>query len=132
MRQTSFLKTVLCSGIALLALTGAAMAQTRDFDVPASDMKTALDTYTRQAGVQLIFRPKDAAGISSPGFQGALPVDAATRSIRGGRRMGAPLPFLLYDGDESLTGWPTWDDPKLALLQVKSGRSRSSPRVAGA
>lgn len=74
-------KTCLAAALCAVMFAGAAIAQTRDFDVPAGDLSAALDAYVRQSGVQLIYRPQDVRGVSSRGLQGAVPVEQALRQI---------------------------------------------------
>jgi len=76
------LKTYLATGTCLAAWVAAAHAG--DFNVPAGDLKTALDAYVKQAGISLMYSGPALRGIRSPGVQGSLPTDAAlTRILRG-------------------------------------------------
>jgi iron complex outermembrane receptor protein len=49
------MRTILCGSVSLIALTGMAAAQTKNLNIPAEDLKVALDTYIRQSGVQLVY-----------------------------------------------------------------------------
>ena len=75
------LRAALIGGACALALAGAAAAQTRDFNVPAGDLKTALDAYARQAGVEVIYRVEDVRGAKTKGVHGALSARAALADI---------------------------------------------------
>ena len=71
------LRTFLTGTVACVAVASAAVAQTRTFNVPAGDLKAALDAFGAQSGIQLIFRPTDVRGVRSPGVSGTLPSDDA-------------------------------------------------------
>lgn len=61
-------------------------AQSRDFDVAAGDLKSALDAYIAQAGVQLFYKVEDLKGLSTKGLKGKLsPEDALARLLEGTR-----------------------------------------------
>lgn len=67
--------------LAILAVCAAAHAQTRELHIPAGDLKTALDLYARQSGVQLLYKPDDVKGLSTRGVQGAMPQDQALAAL---------------------------------------------------
>jgi outer membrane receptor protein involved in Fe transport len=80
------LKLALAAGAGALALTtaGMAVAQTRDFDVPAGDLGFALELYARQSGVQIIYKTADVSGVPTRGTRGALsPDDALNQLLEG-------------------------------------------------
>jgi hypothetical protein len=82
MRFNSFLKATLLAGACIVATTGAAFA--RDFNVPAGDLKTALDAYAKQTGVALIVSDEAVRGTRSGGAKGPLsPDDALARILKG-------------------------------------------------
>ena len=64
-------------GVASIACAG-------DFDVPSGTMKSALDLYAKQAGVQLIYTDDTIQGIRTQGVKGDLPSDAALTRILAG------------------------------------------------
>ena len=64
-----------------LAIAGSAMAQTTTFNIPAGDLKAALDAYAKQAGVQLIYRVDDVRGARTAGVNGPLDASAALNSL---------------------------------------------------
>ena len=61
---------------------GAAVAS--DFDVPGGTMKSALDLFAKQAGVQLIYTDEAVRGIRTSGVRGDLPSDTALSRILAG------------------------------------------------
>ncbi|MDB5436200.1 MAG: TonB-dependent receptor [Phenylobacterium sp.] len=75
------LRSILAGSACALALAGAAIAQTKTFNIPAGDLKSALDAYAKQAGVQLIYRTDDVRGAKSPGVSGALDANAALSGL---------------------------------------------------
>ncbi|HXE84638.1 MAG TPA: TonB-dependent receptor [Gemmatimonadales bacterium] len=62
-------------------LATAATAQVKEIDVPAGDLKTALDSYIRQSGTQLIYRVADVRGVKTHGAHGTLSPEAAMREL---------------------------------------------------
>ena len=63
---------------------GAVQAQTLTTNIPAGDLKAALDQYAAQTGVQLLYRAADVQGRTSPGAQGPLDADQALAALLGG------------------------------------------------
>jgi iron complex outermembrane receptor protein len=71
-------KAILFGSASFLALTGAsAVAQAKDINIPAEDLKVALDTYIRQSGVQLVYTVNDVSGLRSNPVQGTYAPSAA-------------------------------------------------------
>jgi catecholate siderophore receptor len=58
-----------------------AHAQTRELHIPSGDLKTALDQYALQSGVQLLYNADDVKGLSTKGVDGALPQDQAMAAL---------------------------------------------------
>jgi len=75
--------TVSCA--ALLAGT----AQAEEFNVPAGDLKVALDTYARQSGVALLFSTQTIRGVQTKGVKGNLPAGDALERILSGTGLTA-------------------------------------------
>ena len=76
------LASLLATGACFAALS--ATAQAGDFNVPAGDLKNALDTYVKQAGISLMYSGPAVKGIQSRGVKGALSTDdALSRILRG-------------------------------------------------
>jgi iron complex outermembrane receptor protein len=70
------------SGLALAAFAGA--AQAADFNVPAGDLKGALDAYTDQSGVSVIVPSDQVRGARTKGVKGDLTAEAALSRILAG------------------------------------------------
>ncbi|MGH7020172.1 MAG: TonB-dependent receptor plug domain-containing protein, partial [Brevundimonas sp.] len=79
--KVSFLRHMLTGSACALILAGAAAAQTRNFDVPSGELKGALDTYARQAGVQLVYKTEDVRGVRTRGVHEAVDAETALRRL---------------------------------------------------
>jgi outer membrane receptor protein involved in Fe transport len=77
MAQSKSLRQAFLGTAALVALTTAAEAQTREFSIPAEDLKTALNAYIAQSGVQLLYVSKDILGKRSHSLQGRFSPETA-------------------------------------------------------
>ncbi|MDY0743368.1 TonB-dependent receptor [Paucibacter sp. R3-3] len=70
--------------VCTLAVAASAYGQARDFNVAAGDLKSALDAYIAQAGVQLLYKVDDIKGLSTKGLKGQLSAeDALARLLEG-------------------------------------------------
>ena len=81
MGRDTFLRSLLLALCALSLFCGMASAQPGTFEVPEGDLKAALDTYTRQSGLQLIYRSQDVRGVRTRGVRGTLHAEAALERI---------------------------------------------------
>ena len=75
--------TVSCAAL----LAGAAQAE--EFNIPAGDLKVALDTYARQSGVALLFSSQTIRGVRTGGVKGNLPANDALAKILAGTGLSA-------------------------------------------
>jgi iron complex outermembrane recepter protein len=82
MRNISYLKSTVAAGALAIALAG--FAHAAKFDVPSGDLKTALDAYTKQAGITLMYSPDAVRGARTKGARGELAADAALVRILSG------------------------------------------------
>jgi len=114
-----------------LAIAASAHAQVRDFNVAPGDLKTALDAYIAQAGVQLLYKVDDIKGLSTKGLKGNLsPEDALARLLEGTRlkiRRDASNAIVIYvtPPDEPK---PRADVSKLDAVFVTAARRREPVR----
>ena len=60
-----------------LVASVSAHAQTREFNIAGGELKTALEAYVLQSGVQLVYRSDDIQGLRSKGATGKLSVEGA-------------------------------------------------------
>jgi iron complex outermembrane receptor protein len=70
-RKTATRARTLVGAVAVL-LASAAQAQGMKFDIPGGDLKSALDSYVKQTGQQIIFRGDDLKGLRSKGVHGSM------------------------------------------------------------
>ncbi len=84
MTRTKRIPYALACGLMACLTSLAAHGQARDFDLPAGDLRTALDAYAKQSGVQLIYRVDDLVGLSSKGVRGAASAEEALTTLLNG------------------------------------------------
>jgi iron complex outermembrane recepter protein len=82
MRATKFLKAALIGGASAIALASGALAD--EFNIPAGDLATALDAYTKQTGADLIISGDTLKGTHTRGVKGDLTADVALARILDG------------------------------------------------
>ncbi len=75
-------KSAMLASAALAA--SAASAQAADFNIPGGDLKAALDSYSRQTGVSLLYSDQAIRGMRSKGVQGDIAPDEALSRILNG------------------------------------------------
>ncbi|WP_201282498.1 TonB-dependent siderophore receptor [Novosphingobium sp. TCA1] len=90
-------------------LAAPALAQeARSYDIPAGALADVLNTYARQAGVELAYRAELTAGISSPGLKGSFsPAEALSRILAGSGltfRQTGPRAFTLEAAPRTADG----------------------------
>ena len=73
MKTHRAIKRMLAADRLRVGVVTGAMAQDRQFNIPAGDLKAALDAYIAQTGDQLIFRPQDVTGRRTQGVSGTSP-----------------------------------------------------------
>ena len=84
MNRSRLWVTAAAGCLCFVGLSGAAQPDARSFDVPAGELRVALDAYARQAGVQLLYRVEDVQNLKTSGVHGALDADVAlTEILRG-------------------------------------------------
>jgi len=74
-------KAILSGALWLLASVSAAFAQT--VTIPAQNLKSALEAYIRQTGIQLIYNVDDINGVTSHDVRGASAANALNRMLEG-------------------------------------------------
>jgi iron complex outermembrane receptor protein len=89
MAQRRALRAVLFGAVAAVALTDGATAQAREINIPAEDLRTALDTYIQQSGVQLLYTVKDVEGRRSHAVQGRYEAVSALDELLQGTQLAA-------------------------------------------
>jgi hypothetical protein len=87
------------------------VAHANEFNIPASDLKSALDAYAKQAGVALMYPDDEVRGAYSKGAKGDLSADVALSRILSG------------------TGFKIRRDPSGALGVVHDDHLRDNSRL---
>lgn len=71
----------LAGALCSLALSVCCAAQARDIEIAAGDLKTALDAYAAQSGVQVLYSAADIQGLTTRGAHGALSPEQALTAL---------------------------------------------------
>src|SRR6185437_8483668 len=77
--MSKHLRIAALGGTGLAILAGGAMAE--QFNVPAGDLKSALDAYARQTHIELMYSPDDVRGARTNGVKGELSPNYALDNI---------------------------------------------------
>lgn len=72
---------VLAVAIAACTVAMPASAQDRVFSIPAGDLKSAVDSYIRQTGAQLLYKSEDLQGARSTGATGSMTSEEALSKV---------------------------------------------------
>lgn len=75
------LAAALATSTCIMALATPAAAQTREYNIPAGSLKSALDAYVRQSGRQVVYRSDQVRSARSPGVRGQQSAAAALAAI---------------------------------------------------
>lgn len=78
------LTAALATSTCIVALATPAAAQTREYNIPAGSLKSALDAYVRQSGRQIVYRADQVRSARSPGTRGQQSAEAALAAILSG------------------------------------------------
>ncbi len=82
MKSLVSLKAVLAGSVCSVAIVAAAHADS--FNIPGGDLKSALDSYSQQMGIALLYPAGAVKGVRSRGVSGSLPADQALDKILSG------------------------------------------------
>lgn len=104
------LAAALVTSTCMVALATPAAAQTREYNIPAGSLKSALDAYVRQSGQEVVYRADQVRSARSPGTRGHQSAEAALASILAG------------------TGFTTRIDGDLVAI-VRVGNAKSTTRA---
>lgn len=125
-KQGRFLRSLMMACCMLAALY--AQAQTRNFDVAAGDLKTALDTFIAQSQAQLLYKVDDVKGLSTKGAKGAAtPEEALARLLEGTKlkiRRDADGAMVIYVAPPDALKSERTDQPPANLSSVVVTASR--------
>ena len=82
MKKTNYMMAALAGSVSVIALTAHASAE--DFNIPGGDLKTALNTFAKQARVALVYPVDELKNVQTKGVVGDLsPEDALGRVLLG-------------------------------------------------
>ncbi len=82
MKNLNYLKAAILGGASAFAFASAAYAD--QYNIPGGDLKTALDTYARQTGVELLYPADAIRGSRTRGAHGELTAEVALSHILAG------------------------------------------------
>jgi iron complex outermembrane recepter protein len=121
-KRSAHFPNKMTSLLAAMLLSFAVHAQTRSFDIPAGDLKAALDAYIVQSGQQLIYRSDDLKSLRSKGVQGSLSQEQALEKLIDGTslkvRRDANGAIVLFPGKASADSAPVTDAFALPTILV--------------
>ena len=85
MSKTALLRSALLTLACATALAGRVQAdELKQIDVPAGDLTSALESFAKQAGVELVYETQQLKGLRTSGVSGTLsPQKAVTRLLEG-------------------------------------------------
>jgi len=89
MRYPGNLGWSLPAAIAIATSATPTYAQAASFDIPASSLQAALDSFVRQSGLQLIYRVDQLENHTSYGVRGVRSTEEALREILSGTGLEA-------------------------------------------
>ena len=125
MSKFNYLKSTLTGGVSVLVLTTGVFA--KDFNIPSGDLKTALDAYAAQSGVELIYLDDQISHVRTNGAKGDLSsADALSRILTG-------TGFVIHHNASGAIGI-TRDQSSENLVEtdapIQLAQAASSPRAA--
>ena len=94
--------------LASAAIAACASANAADFNIPGGDLKGALDSYSRQTGVSLLYSDQAIRGMRSKGAKGDIAPDEALSRILSGtgfqiRRHDGSAITIVRDNTQALS-----------------------------
>ncbi|HEV2561790.1 MAG TPA: TonB-dependent receptor [Rhizomicrobium sp.] len=122
MKLRNLLK-ITAGSLSVTALAG--IAHAADFNVPAGDLKGALDTYANQSGVALIVSSDEVRGAHTKGVKGDLTADAALSRILVGTG------FSVFKYSTGAVGIAREDQRPEIVRQVDLAQTASAKAAAG-
>lgn len=84
MRQLPSVSKLAMTCLLAACLDARAQSPAREFDVPGGDMKTAIDAFAAQSGVQLVYRVAEVAGLVGHAIRGNMTPEAALSRLLAG------------------------------------------------
>ena len=123
-------RRVLAGTLAALAFCACAQAQTRSFEIPSGDLRSALEAYAAQSGVQLVYKIEDVRGLSTKGVKRSASSEDALQNLLEGTPLkvrrdaaGAVVLFVSAVGASAADGVQQLDS-----VMVSASRRREPVR----
>jgi iron complex outermembrane receptor protein len=121
------LAAALATSTCIVALATPAAAQTREYSIPAGSLKSALDTYVRQSGRQIVYRADQVRLARSPGTRGQQSAEAALAAILAGSgfttRTDGNLVAIVREGNGKIAGDDTSSRKEGAGIAAADGET---------
>jgi iron complex outermembrane recepter protein len=89
MTQAPHVATLAIACLLAACLDARADSPAREFDIPAGDMRIAIDAYAAQSGVQLLYRVAEVAGLAGRAVRGKMAPEAALSRLLEGTPLRA-------------------------------------------
>jgi iron complex outermembrane recepter protein len=89
MRQPPHAAKLAIACLLAVCLDARAQSAVREFNIPAGDMMTAMDTYAAQSGAQLLYKVADVAGLAGTPVRGRMTPEAALSRLLDGTPLRA-------------------------------------------
>lgn len=115
--------------IAAAAISSPAAAQVKPFNIPPGDMKSAVDTFARQSGRQIVYRADHLRSARTGGVTGQMEPDAALDTLLRGSGLEAK-----QDRTGAIAIVPAQNRPKSgdAMAQGRHATTADGPAVKSA
>jgi outer membrane receptor protein involved in Fe transport len=130
------LGAALAASVCVVALATPAQAQARSFDVPAGNLKAALDAYSRQAGQPIIYKADEVRSARSRGFRGSATPQAALITLLDGSGFKAGTDnsgaIAVYRGGNAQSGVDQRGGPDVPTSSSAGEDHSQNPRTDGA
>ncbi len=115
------LKLALSMGVCALAL--ATVAQAESFNIPAGELKSALDAYAKQTGMQMMVPTDAVRGIRSQGAQGNISSEEALSRILSGTGFATYRPTSSEVGIVRDRSSSSMNDVPITMAQAAPARA---------
>jgi iron complex outermembrane recepter protein len=109
-----------------LLLSFAVHAQVRSFDIPAGEIKAALDAYAAQTGQQIVYRIDDLKGLRSKGAQASLTLEQALERLLEGTPLkvrrdasGAAVIYVAEPATSTTPSSPSESAPNTSTVAIE-------------
>lgn len=113
--------------LAGFAGNSSALAQTRQFDVPAQPLAAALDRFSRQAGLQLAFSPQLAEGKESTAVTGMLDAKEALSRLLQGTGLQGSINGSTLTVERSPASTRGSEEAQMPVVQVEGEPAMQEP-----